>query len=68
MARVNIIIGLDGSISFVVAQGDFNSAKTAIQQAVEELKLAGVEFESLGDVEQHRHDNEHVNASVSTDA
>lgn len=68
MARVNVIIGLDGSISFVVAQGDFNSAKTAIQQAAEELKLAGVEFESLGDIERHRHDHENVSSTVSTNA
>lgn len=66
--KINIVIGIDGSIAFAVGQGDFEQAKTAIQQVADELKLQGIEFESMGDVERHRHDHEHEHARTHVNA
>ena len=58
MATVQIIVGLDGKINFVVAQGsEFDPAKAAIEQVIGGLKMEGIDFAEVGEVERHRHDN-----------
>lgn len=66
MTTVSIIVGLDGSIKFVVNKGaDFDSARAAITQAIEGLRLEGIDFAEVGDIERHRHEHEHTNVSIT---
>ncbi|MBI5035594.1 MAG: hypothetical protein HZB51_34310 [Chloroflexi bacterium] len=65
--KMQIIIGLDGSIKLTVANGEFEPAKAAIEQAINGLRMEGIDFSEVGEVERHRHDNqhEHTNTNVN---
>ncbi len=64
---IEVVIGLDGTISFVVREGyTFEAAKAEIQKATELLRLNGIEFEVVGEVEQHRHDHAHEHVQEHT--
>lgn len=62
---VSLVIGTDGSVAFAVGQGDFEQASAALQQIARELQMRGVNFESMGDIEKHRHDHEHEPAHTT---
>lgn len=60
MAQVTLVIKQNGEIEFAVANGEYEAAKTAIQQTIEQLRAAGIDFSELGDIERHRHDDPHT--------
>ncbi|MGB8645425.1 MAG: hypothetical protein WCF84_09315 [Anaerolineae bacterium] len=62
--RVNVVIFPDGQVSITVANGEFDAAKVAIQQAVEGLRASGVDFAEVGQIERHRHDDAHLNTGT----
>ncbi len=68
MPKVFVAISPDGKVSITVAQGDFNAARAAIEQTVQGLRLAGIDFAEVGEIEKHRHDDPdvHVEQHVPT--
>lgn len=62
--RVSIIVSLDGKISVVVSEGEFEAASDAIKQVVSDLQLRGIELDDIGEVERHRHDHAHLDQNV----
>lgn len=57
MAKCNIIILPDGQMRFMVIEGDFAGGSTALNKLVNGLGAQGATFKSIGQPEQHRHDD-----------
>ncbi len=60
--KVYVTVYLDGKVSLTVAQGEFEPARAAIEQTIQGLRLAGIDFAEVGEIERHRHDDPNVHA------
>ncbi len=65
MTTVSIIVSLDGKISVVVNEGEFEAASDAIKLVIADLQLSGIELSDIGEIERHRHDHEHTNVNIN---
>ncbi len=65
--QVKIVILPDGQISAFVEQGTYAEGKAALERFLRELGAGGIELAEVGQVEQHRHDDQgvHVHESVT---
>lgn len=66
--KTRIVILPTGQISVFVEEGNFEEARLALQRFLTELQAQGFDFASVSDVEQHRHEDHHleVRSHVST--
>ena len=55
--KARIVILPTGQISVFVEEGSFEDGKLAINRFLAELQAQGLDFESVSDVEQHRHED-----------
>ncbi|HID87445.1 MAG TPA: hypothetical protein EYP55_08720 [Anaerolineae bacterium] len=53
--KAKVVITLDGQVSVFVEEGTFDEGRLAIARLLKELESQGLDFESVGEVEQHRH-------------
>jgi len=53
--RAKIVILPTGQISVFVEEGSFEDGRLAIARFLAELEAQGLDFESVSQVEQHRH-------------
>jgi len=53
--RAKIVILPTGQISVFVEEGSFEDGRLAIARFLAELEAQGLDFESVGQAEQHRH-------------
>jgi len=60
--QARVVITPDGKVSVFTEQGTFEQGKERIEKLLKTLGLEGVEFDEVGEVEQHRHDHEHAHA------
>ena len=58
MQTFRIVITDDGDIGFFAEDGTFDAGKQNIAALVALLQAEGIEFESIGQVERHRHSTE----------
>jgi hypothetical protein len=58
--KAKIVIMPDGSVQIVVEEGEYAQASARLSAFVENLKLSGLKFTSVGVIEQHRHGPEHI--------
>ena len=58
MQTFRIVITDDGEIGFFAEDGTFEQGKRNIAALIALLQAEGIEFESIGQVEQHRHSDE----------
>ncbi len=58
--KARIVILPTGQISVFVEEGSFEDGKLAINRFLAELQAQGLDFESVSDVEQHRHEDQHL--------
>lgn len=56
--KAKIVITQDGQVGIFTQDGTFLNGKEAIEKFFAKLQVAGVKFSEVGEVEQHRHDNE----------
>ena len=54
----------NGKIELVAKGGTFNEAKLKASELFRALKASGLNFEVIGQPEQHRHDDEKVRVST----
>lgn len=57
---IDIVITKEGGLSVFIKQGAFAEAKEKIEQLLAGLGLEGIEFEMIGDVERHTHNQPEV--------
>lgn len=62
--KARVIITQDGKVAFFVDEGTLEDGKLAIEGLVKTLQADGVEFDSIGQVEQHRHAADQVHDHV----
>jgi hypothetical protein len=55
----------DGRIELVAKGGTFDEAKLKASKLFQSLQASGLQFDVIGQPEQHRHDNEKVRVSAS---
>jgi len=55
--KARIVILPTGQISAFVEEGNFEEARVALQRLLAQLEAQGLDFESVSDVEQHRHED-----------
>lgn len=60
--KARVVITADGQIALFTDEGGFESGKVQIERLLKALKLDGVQFSEVGQVEQHRHDGQEVQA------
>lgn len=60
--KARIVILPSGQVSVFVDEGTFETGAKAIKQLFTELDAQGVQFDSVSAVEQHRHDEQKVEA------
>lgn len=60
--RARIVILPTGQVSVFVDEGTLETGAKAIEQLFGELDDQGVKFDSVSAVEQHRHDDQKVEA------
>jgi len=53
--RAKIVILPSGQLSVFVEEGSFEDGRLAITRLLSELEAQGLDFESIGQAEQHRH-------------
>jgi len=53
--KARIVILPTGQISVFVEEGSFEDSRLAIARLLAELEAQGLDFESIGQTEQHRH-------------
>jgi hypothetical protein len=58
--KARIVILPTGQISIFVEEGNFEDAKLSLNRFLAELEAQGIDLESIGEVEQHRHDDQHL--------
>jgi len=58
--RARIVILPTGQISIFVEEGTFEDAKQSLNRFLAELEAQGLDFESVGQAEQHRHAAQHL--------
>ena len=58
MQTFRIVITDDGEIGFFAEDGTFDQGKQNITVLIALLQAEGIEFESIGPVERHRHSDE----------
>jgi hypothetical protein len=64
--KARIVILPTGQITIFVEEGSFEDAKQSLNRFLAELEAQGFDFESVGQVEQHRHDSQSVGQQVRT--
>jgi len=62
--KARIVILPTGQISVFVEEGSFEDGRLAIARLLAELEAQGFDFESVSDVEQHRHESQRVEQQV----
>lgn len=55
--KAQIVITLEGEISVVTQEGNFEDGKARIEALLAALKAQGLEIDLAGAIEQHRHDD-----------
>jgi hypothetical protein len=60
--KARIVILPTGQVSIFVDEGTLESGARAIEQLFDELEAQGVTFDSVSTVEQHRHNDQKVEA------
>lgn len=60
--KARIVILPTGQVSIFVDEGTLETGAKAIEQLFSELDAQGVTFDSVSAVEQHRHDEQKVEA------
>jgi hypothetical protein len=55
----------DGKLSLFISEGTYAEGKVKLEQLLATLKASGLEFDQVGIVEQHRHDDEHVHVHAN---
>ena len=58
MQTFRIVVTDDGEIGFFAEDGTFDQGKGNIAALIALLQAEGIEFESIGQVERHRHSTE----------
>ena len=58
MQTFRIVITDDGQIGFFAEDGSYQQGKQNIAALIALIQAQGIEFESIGQVEQHRHTEE----------
>ena len=58
MQTFRIVITDEGEIGFFAEDGSFDQGKGNIAALIALLQAGGIEFESIGPVERHRHGDE----------
>ena len=58
MQTFRIVITDDGEIGFFAEDGTYQQGKQNIAALIALIQAQGIEFESIGQVEQHRHSDE----------
>ena len=58
MQTYRIVITDDGQIGFFAEDGSYQQGKQNIATLIALIQAQGIEFESIGQVEQHRHTDE----------
>ena len=58
MQTFSIVITDDGQIGFFAEDGTYQQGKQNIAALIASIQAQGIEFESIGQVEQHRHSDE----------
>lgn len=66
--KAKVILMPDGSLQIVVQEGEYAAASARLSAFVENLKLSGLKFTSVGVIEQHRHDDQHVHSHETEQA
>jgi len=64
MARVKIIILPDGRITAYVEEGTFDDGQKALAKVLAGLAGEGIDFEDIGAIEMHRHEQTAVENHV----
>jgi len=54
--KVKVVVLPDGKISAFVEQGSYPEGKAALEKLLAALTGENVEFDDIGQIEQHRHD------------
>jgi hypothetical protein len=62
--RVRIVVLPTGEIGLFTEGGTFAQGKEQLARLLTELGAAGVRFSEVGDVEQHRHDDQQTGVLV----
>ncbi len=55
----------NGQLSLFIADGTYAEGKVKLEKLLGDLKAQGLEFDQVGIVEQHKHDNEHVHVHAN---
>ncbi len=62
--QVRVVVLQDGTLSLFAADGTFAEGQQKLPALLQALGAAGVNFDFVGQVEQHRHDHEHAHNEV----
>ncbi len=62
--QVRIVVMPDGTLSCFIREGPFEEGKQKLAGLMSALGAAGLQFDSVGQIEQHRHDTEHARNEV----
>lgn len=57
--KARIIISPDGTLQAYIDEGSYEEGKAKLEMLIVELNGLGIRFAEIGEVEQHRHDQEH---------
>ena len=64
--KARIVILPTGQITIFVEEGNFEDAKLSLNRFLAKLEAQGLDLESAGEVEQHRHESQSVEQQVRT--
>jgi len=56
--QIQVVIGPTGEVGLYSKEGSFEGGKQLLEKLLGELAAGGVQFAEVGDVEQHRHEDE----------
>ena len=62
--KADVVVTRAGEISIFTREGNFEAGKAKILELLMVLGAQGIEIETIGDVEQHRHASETVAVEV----
>jgi len=64
--EIQVVITNEGKLSIFSKEGTFLEGKEKIDLLLQILKAQGVEFDLIGDVEQHTHDKPKVSVKTKS--
>jgi hypothetical protein len=65
--KARIVIGTDGQIAFFVDEGSFSEGSQVLSDLLRDLAAGGLQFSEIGQVEQHRHDEQRATNHIRTE-